>query len=156
MREVTRLKFLELSSTAWFSNIGTAVPDSRYALVGSSVEALKLAEAKDWERHKTRLNGELCRAHRQRYRKWNDLIDEIAPLVSAAVTSTLSKVSSKGIPANDLRELIQFDAVMWLMEVEFSDVVCIQFFSDLMSVYCDGRFPCGWEGSYPVGRFVVW
>lgn len=29
------------------------------------------------------------------------------------------------------------------------------FFTELLDVYRDGRFPCGWDGDYPEGRFAV-
>lgn len=29
------------------------------------------------------------------------------------------------------------------------------FFTELLDVYRDGRFPCGWDGNYPYGRFAV-
>lgn len=31
-----------------------------------------------------------------------------------------------------------------------------QFFEDILNIYSLGGWPCGWEGNYPLGKFIVY
>ena len=42
------------------------------------------------------------------------------------------------------------------MEYEYMDVNPLGFFSEVGGWYLRGHFPCGWEGSFPEGRLIVY
>jgi hypothetical protein len=159
MRRETVASLSKLRETTWFARCGEPLLNSRYILADNWKKALKLCQAATWRKLRLRLRGdltaELSRSHRERFREWNNIVRELKPHIERFTLNFVQPfATSQGLP-HGFSETVEWDVLNWYMEIEYSDLVSIVFYRDLMGVYDEGRFPCGWNGEYPIGTFVV-
>jgi hypothetical protein len=50
---------------------------------------------------------------------------------------------------------LQWCVLHALLEAEFQRHVKTRFNTGIVAWYLKGHYPCGWEGSYPEGRLIV-
>ena len=99
---------------------------------------------------------ELRSIDKPRANRWNDLVDEIRPVVDALVRrKTAAIVAAARLPEAFVRH-VQWDFLMLAMEGEYLDLHPGGLYRAMSTPYYRGHFPCGWEGEEPpTGRFIV-
>jgi hypothetical protein len=84
---------------------------------------------------------------RDRYQKWNDIVDSIKVALEPLIAKKLVLAAEQLGPPIDRKEIknaVAWDILSACMECEYSDVREPNFFCGLMELYLAGRFPCGW------------
>ncbi len=56
--------------------------------------------------------------------------------------------------ARALVQVVAWDIVCYMQELNYSDVRPPNFYQKLWLSYRNGRFPCGWDGDYPDGVLI--
>jgi len=144
----------------WLTRCGQPLPTARYILASDWKEALRSSQSAKWQQLRLRLRGDLTaklsRSHRERFREWNNIVRQLKPHTEGfKLNVVLPFAISHGLP-DSFSDNVEWDILNWHMEIEYSDLVPIFFYRDLMEVYNDGHFPCGWDGEYPIGTFIVY
>jgi hypothetical protein len=151
-----------LARIAWFENVGLPAPAGFDARVLHSWDDVFDAERVFcWENVCLRAEGELtrylCDFHMERYRRWNDLVDEVGPSIAASVNpacKALAKTSA--LSADSLAAMTWSTCVSACMEYEYADLRPIGFFHRLAQLILLGRCPCGFQGEYPDGILEIY
>ena len=147
----------ELNNIDWFSKCGT--PDNEYIVIYSIFEAFDNYNDryfKVWDYHITRLEREAQNVI------GDEKIDYIFSSISSAIGETLWTKWSLFIDRQNLYEETGLENEILDMVKRDLAWACIEkylkkesFFSALMLIYQNGRFPCSWNGEYPDGKAVV-
>lgn len=149
----------ELKTIDWFAKSGTL--NEKYHVIASFYEAYDGYWGKRsfevWEQY-------ICPLEETAEEIiGDDCIDEAFEKVSAAIGDTVwNKMGELVKREKHLQEeqavcLELFDNVKrdaaWACVEKMLNMP--GFFTDLLSIYKEGWFPCSWEGEYPLGRAVV-
>jgi hypothetical protein len=148
----------------WFSSCGTdlqsELPIEIYR-VTSWAEAKRLNGDENW--HDAMLEAQniltvyLHTNNRERYRLWNEIATEAKQVSVMPLTKevwTPFAVARGMSPA--LEQSTQWNVLGAIMEHEYRDVPgCPDFFTNLLSLFRTGHYPCGWVGEFPTGKLCV-
>jgi hypothetical protein len=148
----------ELKEAQWFRCAGVNDTET-VEILSSWYEAVESCSSPEWEELSLEATNQYCERLAQRsperFKKWNDIASELRPVVQKLVGEKAARV----IEENDLPEIF-IDTVNWdilglLMEAEFADVLSPGWYTGQAYWYLNGHFPCGWRGTYPKGKLVV-
>ena len=149
---------------AWFSLAGT--PHSEYVVVNDAVEAFDKPELKMFELW----NSKSRELEEQAYTVIGDSeIEQIFTKVAAEIGKQVQTGMQRYFDRREIKTEnmeMNADLGLWpeILDVVLRDLAWAAveaviekpgFFSKLITVYSAGRWPCGWQGEYPVGRLVV-
>jgi len=140
----------------WFSKVGTPHPrDFALTRVGSWKQANTSTMWTSLQRPISIVFKAPTEAasNRQHNRVW-DVIDRA--IVQAfqrnfGMWSTAIQAPYMNYAYGILGERIGFLAAA----IAFNDAQAIRFCTEMIGYYADGYFPCGWDGKYPHGRWIV-
>jgi hypothetical protein len=149
MQPATRELLAQLGEAEWFSAVGhplePALADS-VAAVGSWNEAVAACSTDEWSNFTLEMQNQqtmfLHTHHRDRYRRWNDLVEEAKTAAKPLMTKIASFFEQLGTP--EVKHCVEWDVLAACMELEYADVRPPGFSNGLMGWYLSGRFPCGW------------
>ncbi len=93
-----------------------------------------------------------------KYAEWNKIVNEAKGYIESSLSDKLWSYEEKYNLGNSFIDCVKWDVLHAIMEFAYSDCKTIpHFFLDLILVYENGNFPCGWEGHYPEnGKLVVY
>lgn len=149
----------KLASVNWFRNVGEK-DQTMVQYVQSWDEAYISCSSTDWENLTLEATNQLRERIKEnnadRFIEWNDIVRTVKPF-----SESLSEEKTRGIFSNNEIHQVVLSCVKWdilhlCMEAEYSDIVEPAFFSSLSYYYFNGHFPCGFSGSFPDGRFIVY
>ncbi len=159
MRPNTIATLEDLRQAHWFSNVG--VVDTTAAKVLSSWdEAIASCSSLEWEN----LCLEAINQYRERlversvdrFKMWNTVVDAVKPAAQTLVREKTRRVVEQHNLPPVFVATVDWDIVGLLMECEYADVYPPGFYASQAYWYVKGHFPCGWEGSFPKGRLVIY
>lgn len=147
----------------WFSNCGKDIQNSiEFEVVYESSwkKAAKQSQGKYWETITLEANNDLTEYlfhyHIERYKKWNKFAElgreRIEQVVVPMVTNYLNE---KQLPLA-IMDNVKWDILLAIMEEVYREERKPKFFIELLKVYESGNFPCGWKGSWPEGKLLVY
>ena len=181
MNSRTRKLIVELHARDWFANVGTPIDNPHVFQVHSWKAALAHSDSEDWDtllvvrygdiaaqafeadyRHH-RSEEKLEKAKRRMYamvkgdrnNMWDKAVDEIEPVVNVVVDEKVAGMAVKNKFPTSFCEIVQFSILSGCLEEEFRDRIEESFFMQLILLYLQGHYPCGWDGEYPSGRLIV-
>lgn len=135
--------FMEsLRTIPWFENVGKPISDKSVKQVFSWAEAWKYLQKDSW------FNA-----------PFHDHIDQMHPICKEAYIIARDAVTEsgndheleKGINVS-LEAAYTASGAAYEIATDSKD----RFFVGLMKWYQKGHWPCGWEGTYPEGRLIVY
>ena len=151
-----------LSNVDWFANVSRPfavslplaiepVPDwqSAIALRGSADSDNAFLEARG------RLTVALSADHRDSYRKWNDFVRHARETIDEAIIPSVASALPSQDDSNFVLSCVQWDAMNYVMEHVYSDLIPPAFYTAIHDVYVAGHFPCNWNEVWPDGRLWV-
>lgn len=128
--------------------------------VASWEEAIERIGTLEWENycleHKNHLTESLFQRERAIFQKWNKVVREIKPKMSAAIGSRIEAIQDAYDLPKVFRDTVEWDILTALLEEQYSQYVPRYFYTDMLQWYLRGHFPCGYDGDYPNGRFIVY
>ena len=83
---------------------------------------------------------------RDRYRCWNQIVDEVKAASSLMLERKIGPIVKDHALPEIVGHSVRWDVLGACMESEYADICPTAFFTDLMGWYKRGRFPCGWGG----------
>jgi hypothetical protein len=87
---------------------------------------------------------------------WNEIIYATNDLFEDRYKAVYEKlVREKGLPPKNWTQFI-LTIRHACQESEYIDILPLGFFSEIISWYMDGYFPCGFDGDYPNGQLMVY
>jgi hypothetical protein len=144
----------------WFSCVGLRDLEPATVLDSWKEAIIFATDRRQWESFRLERRNELTVFLHQnamdRYRKWNeitaDLKERIVPMVRRKITS----VSVEHKLPESFEHCVRWDILGACMETEYSDLRPAGFYTEMAAVYLKGHFPCGWDGLYPSGHFLIY
>lgn len=138
----------ELRNIVWFDRCGTREFDSAITL-SSWAEALSYSETPEWENTCLEMANKLSSAVAQkapdRFRRWNDVAEEVRPVVLEMVDQKTKFVRGANLLPESFVHTVQWDIIHLAFEAEYADIVPVSFFAGQSFWYAKGHFPCGWN-----------
>jgi len=159
MNDRTKRALEQLREADWFVSVGNQ--DTNAAVVVASWDAaIESCSADEWQdlllEAANRYTEGLAARDLDRFRGWNERVKELRPITMALVAERTNDV----VQHNRLPELfvqtVNWDILHLVLEAEFADLCPPGFFSSQAYWYVRGHFPCGWKGSFPDGKLVIY
>jgi hypothetical protein len=150
----------QLEDASWFSHVG--VQDAEGAIVLTSwqqaIACCGSAETKNlWLEAANQYHMRILERSKERYRQWNDVANEMRPIVNAFVNRKIATVVRENLLDKVFENHVRWEMMHLCIESEFADVYPPGFFASHAYWYIRGHFPCGWRGQFPnSGRLVVY
>ena len=149
----------ELEEVNWFRNVAKPAPVG-VSLVCSWKGAVESCATLDWENLcLERANDYRAIIHRkswERLSKWNEIVVEVKKRSIPLVRRKIASVAIDHELPKVFVDTVEWDILHIAMTAEFADVATSDFYAEQHRWYLEGRFPCGWDGAFPDGRFVVY
>lgn len=148
----------KLDGAAWFRNVGNYDLGS-YKTVRTWKEALAWSAEGKWSEVRLEWANELgeilqTRA-KDRYRKWNVIVLAAKPIVEKLARQKCSRVVDEQHLPKTFEDDVRWDILHCVVEAEYSDVVEAGRYAQLATIYENGHWPCGWQGTMKKGQVVI-
>jgi hypothetical protein len=159
MHGTTKATLAELEAANWFINVGKN-DSQRAQFLSSWDDAVRSCSSPQWEEIRleaaNRFREKLAKIDLNRFRKWNELIKEIKPVVEALVDRKSKGIVEQYALPKAFIDVVRWDVLHLCMECEYADIVPPSFYAGQSYWYANGHFPCGWDGELPGGRPIVY
>jgi hypothetical protein len=151
MEQRTRELLDDLDSADCFATVGRPFPElvaNKVLFVASWAEAVECCGSISWEKFtlgaRNILTLYLHDHARDRYGRWNQIVDEVKVMLIPIVERKLERIIRDHALPEVVGHCVRWDVLGACMESEYADISPTAFFTDLMGWYKRGRFPCGW------------
>jgi|SRR5579883_2442080 len=156
-RTVATLERLETAD--WFAAVG--VRDTDAAIVLSSwEEAVEHCGSLEWENllleASNQYHERLAERSKERWVRWNEIVNEIKRVTVPLVQRKVEAVCARHQLPKVFEDTVQWDILGGCMEAEYADVYPPGFYASQAYWYVKGHFPCGWQGTFPDGKLIVY
>jgi len=149
MHSHTRQLIEQMQVTSFFAKIATCV-DDHISPVKTWKDAAVANRNAHWRWVKMEARNVFTqRLHdrcRDRFQKWNDLVDEIKPMTEEVVGRIMEGVPIKGKDRVLIEATLNWTLLAICMEKEYGEEHAPPFYRELWQWYQRGHFPCGWDG----------
>jgi hypothetical protein len=160
MNSKTEELLARLGGMEWFSRAGLRDFEPATQLNSWKEAILFATDGRQWEAFRLERRNELTvflhNHAMDRYRKWNEITAELRSRVAPMVHSRVANVTALHNLPDAFESCVRWDILGACMESEYSDLRTPGFYTELAAVYLKGHFPCGWDGLYPAGHFLVY
>src|ERR1700733_5759382 len=148
-----------LEEAAWFSCVG--IKDTDVAIVLSSwQEAIDHCSSIEWENLCLEARNQYCERlverSMERFRKWNETVDELKPIIIPFVKGKIEAVVRKHHLPKKFEDIVQWEILGVCMEAEYADVYPPGYYGSQAYWYVKGHFPCGWQGAFTNGMLIIY
>jgi tRNA/tmRNA/rRNA uracil-C5-methylase (TrmA/RlmC/RlmD family) len=149
----------EIEKADWFSCVGKQ--DTSAAIVLSSwKEAIESCGSHDWQNlcleAANQLRERILQRSRERFKRWNEIVDEVKPTTEALVRRKIEAVVRQHKLPLVFMHSVQWDVLHLCMEAEYADVFPPAYYASQAYWYVKGHFPCGWKGEFPKGMLIIY
>jgi hypothetical protein len=159
MNSNTRMALEECLEGPWFLRVGKHdMPDVE--VLGSWPEAIRHCSSPEWEhisrRTMARYQQLVMERSMDRYAKWLEVASEVRAVTRPFVSMKIEKVVRDHNLPQSFSTNVQWDILCLCMEAEYADVFPTSFYTAKGHYYANGHFPCGWQGDFPMGKFIIY
>jgi len=153
----------KLLNCNWFGNCGTRESIDfgfEVSLVTNEKEMKKNIISLKWENVCLEENGNLTsflyQNHKNEYNKyWNSEIELIKKEYLPSILDKIIEKNKKRLLIEILDD-VKMNIIFILMADFYSEFYKADFFITLLEIYLSGHLPCGWNGSYPEGKIMIY
>lgn len=149
----------------WFKNCGnileiTLMYDVSYAKDIKSV--IKHISSTRWENigieEKNRLTSYLFMNYPDKYHQvWNDMVIDIKKNILPEIReSIVNNANNFKLNESEIIIQVEWDMLMIIMAYTYSDYMEPTFYKEILNIYESGNIPCGWKGTYPNGKMIIY
>lgn len=141
----------------WFENSGKHL-DSR-SPVKAWAEAADSCSDDHWtlitEASAASMTGDLSVMCPKRFGTWNETVAWVKlNILEEHVEPQIRKRELAGEFSAAVADCVRWDVLHAAMELLYTDCRAPGFFCELLAVYEQGYFPCGWSGDWPAGEVI--
>lgn len=156
--KISQLAIDRLNKINWFVNLGMATTLPGVIQAHSLSLFIKGLKSDEWESATleagNEITGFLARKHTNKYQCWNSLVKDAKKVVENDI---IPKITLPESEKGTMTENLKWDLMNFLLEDAYSSLLQEPFFFDgLISVYEAGHMPCGWSGTWPAGKLVIY
>ncbi|MEH3406615.1 hypothetical protein POW88_01105 [Enterobacter quasiroggenkampii] len=156
--KLSQLAIDRLNKINWFVNLGKAITLPGVLQAQSLSLFIKGLNSDEWESATleavNEITGYLATKHTSKYQYWNSLVKEAKKVVENDI---IPKIIFPESEKSSMIESLKWDLVNYLLEDVYSSLLREPFFSKgLINVYEAGHMPCGWSGTWPAGKLVIY
>lgn len=156
--KISQLAIDRLSKINWFVNLGMATTLPGVIQTKSLSLFIKGLKSDEWESATleagNEITGFLAKKHTSKYQCWNSLVKDAKKVVENDIIPKITFPESEIVT---MTESLKWDLMNFLLEDANSSLLQEPFFFDrLISVYEAGHMPCGWSGTWPAGKLVIY
>ncbi|WP_340399400.1 hypothetical protein [Paenibacillus sp. FSL H8-0079] len=157
--------FDRIDSIHWFTNCGTPIAQGSIkqsiVLIDGWVQAEKWYSATSWEHTTLEARNTLTEFLHRKYpnqdAEWNKKVEDAKGYIDSSLSAKLHSYKDQYQLDHIFVDCVKWDVLHAIMEFAYTDCKRLpHFFLDLLQIYENGHFPCGWEGDYPNGKLVVY
>jgi hypothetical protein len=159
------LRTLEvLKNVDWFSRVDQEI-HLESSMLGKIERCYSWDEALEgnnihWRNIKLRAQNQLTMFldanHHELYQTWNNVVNEINPLIDEIFQVNPIDVNlNKVVDVETIKKITIQDIRRLLIEASWSHLAEPAFFAPVTFWYIKGHFPCGWRGEFPNGKLLV-
>ncbi|MFF2094569.1 hypothetical protein [Paenibacillus sp. NPDC058174] len=152
-----------ISNIIWFSNCGNKLElNINFEVVNEAnwKKATKQSQSRYWEEITQEAGNKLTEflsvKFPDRYKERNKLVRESKELIEVYVVPEINEYINHKVLSPLILENVKWDVVSAIMEYNYKAEKEPIFFLELLKVYESGNFPCGWKGSWPDGKLIVY
>lgn len=164
--KINKQIFERINNIKWFVNCGTSITEGNInrnvVQVNSWEQAQIWYSDVNWENTTLEARNTLTEFLHNRfpnkYLEWNSTVRDAKDYVETTLSTKLQTYREQNNIDNVFVDCVKWDILNAIVEFAYSDCKKIPiFFLDLLLVYENGKFPCGWNGEYPNnGELVVY
>ncbi|WP_449542498.1 hypothetical protein [Enterobacter ludwigii] len=156
--KISPLAIDRLTKINWFVNLGVATTLPGVIQVQFLSLFIKGLNSDEWESATSEagneITGYLAKKHTNNYQYWNSLVKETKKVVENDI---IPKIIFPDSEKSSMIENLKWDLVNYLLEDAYSSLLREPFFfNGLINVYEAGHMPCGWSGTWPAGKLVIY
>ncbi len=149
-----------VADSGLFRNVGQFDDQASVLQIESWSEAIERIETLEWENycleHKNHLTESLFLKERAIFQGWNKVVRAIKPKMITAIGAQVEALRKANELPKVFLDTVEWDILTALLEEQYSQYVPRYFYTDMLQWYLKGYFPCGYDGDYPNGRFIVY
>lgn len=93
---------------------------------------------------------------KERCSKWLEIARELRSITGPIVAVKIENVVRDHNLPDSFAKNVQWDILCLCMEAEYADVFPPGFYTAKGHYYANGHFPCGWQGDFPHGQFIIY
>jgi hypothetical protein len=156
--KISQLAIDRLNKINWFVNLGVATTLPSVIQAHSLSLFIKGLNSDEWENATleagNEITGYLAKKHTNKYQCWNSLVKEAKKIVENDI---IPKITFPEFEKTSMIENLKWDLVNYLLEDAYSSLLQEPFFfGGLINIYEAGHMPCGWSGTWPAGKLVIY
>ena len=156
--KISQLAMHSLNNINWFVNLGVAATLPGVIQAQSISLFIKGLNSDESESSALEVGNEitgfLAKKHTNNYQYWNSLVKEAKKVVENDIIPKLIFPESE---KSAMIKNLKWDLVNFLLEDAYSSLLREPFFfNGLINVYEAGHMPCGWSGTWPTGKLVIY
>jgi hypothetical protein len=156
--KISQLAIYRLNNINWFVNLGVATTLPGVIQSQSLSLFIKELNSDEWESTTlvvgNKITDYLATKHNNKYQCWNSLVKEAKNVVENDI---IPKITFPESEKGSMTENLKWDLVNYLLEDAYSTFLQEPFFFDgLINVYEAGHMSCGWSGTWPAGKLVIY
>lgn len=95
-------------------------------------------------------------ASKERFRKWNEVAEEVRATVIPFVQRKIDAVRCDNNLPEVFENTVIWDIIHLCMEAEYADLIAPGYYASQAYWYVKGHFPCGWSGTFPNGMLIIY
>lgn len=123
-------------------------------------KAEKLIKSIKWENLCLDRKGDftvyLTLNHREERKLWNKMVEKIKENYMPQIREKINQYLLINELTPRILNDISFNIIILFMLEYYSEFYSSEFYENMMEIYLSGHLPCGWEGEYPEGKFLVY
>ncbi len=151
----------KLESVEWFSKVGQKSDRVSTATVLTSWDkAIASCSNIEWENLLLEAANQYCERlierSRERFNRWNDIVNEMKSYTVDLVQKKIKTTVEENNLPEVFEDSVQWDILHLAMEAEYADIYPPGFYASQSYWYCEGHFPCGWNGEFPEGNIIIY
>ena len=149
----------------WFKNCGNKseialIYDKSYAKDVKS--AIKHISSTRWENvgieEKNRLTSYLFKNYPDKYHQvWNNLVKDIKKNILPEIKENIiNNANEFKLNESEIITQMEWDMLMIIMAYTYCNYMEPTFYKEILKIYENGNIPCGWKGTYPNGKIIIY
>lgn len=149
----------KLDKADWFSRVGVQDTTSAAIVLSSWEEAIEYCSSIEWENLCLEAANQYCERlaerSKDRFNQWNDIVNEIKKTTEPFAHRKIEAVMKEFDLPKVFEDTVRWDVLHVCMEAEYADIYPPGFYAGQAYWYVKGHFPCGWDGSFPSGKLII-
>lgn len=144
----------------WFYDVGNSfeIIGEELVQVANWQKAIASCSDQIWESIGLKISNGLTKhissVCKPEFQKWNVVVDSAKCELEESFRRLQSKLDAEGLP-NVVADCVKWDAVHILAHEYYAAWNPPTIYERLRDIYLCGHFPCGWVGTWPVGKLRV-